>query len=219
MIVGAELELPACTVKLLFKVELCPSVLVTVTLREPVTALERILMFAVIWVDEFWMQELTVMPEPKPQVGEARKLLPDSVTIRFDFPCPPTLGLTADRTGAACEATVMVRTGGLGSVLPAESVTVKEAVYVPAVENVTAPGFCSELVAGDAPRKLHEYPEIEPLDAVPVPEKVTDWPGPITMSDAGLVIVPLGGVSVAVFEICTNFATDGTPEVLIRKIM
>jgi hypothetical protein len=39
------------------------------------------------------------------------------------------------------------------------------------------------------------------------------------MSEEGLVIVPFGGVSVAVFEICTNFATDGTPEVLIRKIM
>lgn len=128
VIVGAGLELPACTVKLLFKVELCPSVLVTVTLREPVTALERILMFAVICVDEFWVQELTVMPEPKPHVGEGRKLLPDSVTLRLDFPCPPTVGLTAERTGAASEATVMVRTGGLGSVFPAESVTVNEAV-------------------------------------------------------------------------------------------
>ena len=86
VIVGAGLELPACTVKLLFKVELCPSVLVTVTLREPVTALERILMFAVICVDEFWVQELMVMPEPKAHVGEDRKLLPDSVTLRLDFP-------------------------------------------------------------------------------------------------------------------------------------
>ena len=102
------------------------------------------------------MQEFTVVPAPKLQVGDDRKLLPVKVTLRLDFPCPPTLGLTAESTGAGAEVTLMVRTGGLGSVLPAESVTVNEAVYVPAVENVTAPGFCNELVAGDPPRKLHE---------------------------------------------------------------
>ena len=96
------------------------------------------------------------MPEPKLHVGEDRKLLPVRVTIRFDFPCPPTLGLADESTGAGSEATVMVRIGGLESVFPAESVTVNTAVYVPAVENVTAPGFCSALVAGVAPRKLHE---------------------------------------------------------------
>jgi hypothetical protein len=90
---------------------------------------------------------------------------------------------------------------------------------VPAEEKVTAPGFCSALVAGVAPRKLQEYPVIDPLEAVPVPEKLTDCPGAITMSEAGLVIVPVGGVSVDAFKICTNLATDGTPAVLIRKIM
>lgn len=52
VIVGVGLELPVCTVKPLVNVEFCPSVLVTVTLREPMTALERILIFAVICVDE-----------------------------------------------------------------------------------------------------------------------------------------------------------------------
>ena len=66
--------------------EFCPSVLLTVTLRDPVTALERILIFAVICVDELYVQELTVMAGPKLHVGEDKKLLPDSVTFRFDFP-------------------------------------------------------------------------------------------------------------------------------------
>lgn len=159
------------------------------------------------------------MPAPKLHVGEGRKLLPVSVTLKLDLPCPPTLGLTAESTGAGSVATVIVRTGGLGSVFPAESVTVNEAEYVPAVAKVTAPGFCSELVAGLAPRKLQEYPVIEPLEAVPVPANVTDCPGAITMFEAGLVIVPRGGVSVEACKTCTNLATDGTPEVLIRKIM
>lgn len=74
------------------------------------------------------MQELTVMPEPKLHVGEGRKLVPVSVTLRFDFPWPPIVGLTAESTGAGSVATVIVRTGGLGSVFPVESVTVNEAV-------------------------------------------------------------------------------------------
>ena len=52
VMVGAGLELPVCTVKPFVSVEFCPSVLVTVTLRDPTTALERILIFAVICVDE-----------------------------------------------------------------------------------------------------------------------------------------------------------------------
>jgi hypothetical protein len=82
--------------------------------------------------------------------------------------------------------------------------------------NVTEPGFASELVAGDAPRKDHEYAEIVP---VPVPAKLTDCPGAIKMSPAGLVMVPFGTVSVGVNETCTNFATDGTPELFSKKIM
>ena len=41
-------ELPVCTVKPFVRVELCPSVLVTVTLRDPTTAAPRILILAVI---------------------------------------------------------------------------------------------------------------------------------------------------------------------------
>ena len=100
----------------------------TVTFRDPVAALLRILMFAVICVDELKVQELTTMPVPKLHFGEARKLLPLKVTTIFDFPCAPTLGLAAESTGAGCEATVMERTGGLGSVFPAESVTVNATV-------------------------------------------------------------------------------------------
>ena len=52
VIVGAGLELPVCTVKPLVNVEFWPSVLVTVTFRDPTTALEGILIFAVICTDE-----------------------------------------------------------------------------------------------------------------------------------------------------------------------
>ena len=52
VIVGAGLELPVCTVKPFVSVELCPSVLVTVTLRDPTIALPRILILAVICVGE-----------------------------------------------------------------------------------------------------------------------------------------------------------------------
>ena len=52
VMVGAGLELPACTVKPFVNVEFCPSELVTVTLRDPITALERMLILAVICVEE-----------------------------------------------------------------------------------------------------------------------------------------------------------------------
>ena len=101
---------------------------VTVTFRDPVAALLRILMFAVICADELTVQELTTMAVPKLHFGEARKLLPVKVTTILALPCTPTFGLTVESTGAGCEETVMVRVGGLGSVFPAESVTVNATV-------------------------------------------------------------------------------------------
>jgi hypothetical protein len=56
-----------------------------------------------------------------------------------------------------------------------------------------------------------------PVGLVPVPEKFTLWPGMIVTLFAGLVIVPVGGWSLGSNESCTNCATDGTPEELIRK--
>jgi hypothetical protein len=50
----------------------------------------------------------------------------------------------------------MLTTGGLGSVIPALSVTVSDAIYWPAVENVMFPGFASELEPGLPPGKTHE---------------------------------------------------------------
>jgi hypothetical protein len=37
--------------------------------------------------------------------------------------------------------------------------------------------------------------------------------------EAGLVIVPVGGVSFGVNDSRTNFATDGTPTLFMRKSM
>jgi hypothetical protein len=162
------------------------------------------------------VQELTVMPFPKLQLGLLRKLVPVRLMVSELLPCAPVFGLAPVRLGAAELATVIVRVGGLGSVFPALSVTVNTAVYVPAFEKVTAPVFASVLVPGVPPRKTHEYAEMDP---VPFPAKFTDCPGAIVVFEEGLVIVPFGAVSVGVFETSRNFATDGTPELFIRKIM
>jgi hypothetical protein len=74
------------------------------------------------------VQELTVVPAPKLQLGELRKLLPVSVTVKLVWPCLALFGLTLESTGAGSLATVMVRVGGLGSVFPALSVTVNSTV-------------------------------------------------------------------------------------------
>jgi len=50
-------------------------------------------------------------------------------------------------------------------------------VKVPESGNVTVAGFDEVLVAGLPPGKTQEYEAIEPLGLVPVPEKLTDWPG------------------------------------------
>ena len=47
--------------------------------------------------------------------------------------------------------TVIVRVAGLGSVRPRLSVTVRDAIYVPAVAKLTEPGFCNELDLGFPP--------------------------------------------------------------------
>ena len=113
VIVGAGLPAPASTVKPLVSVALWPSVLVTVTLRVPVVAVDWILMLAVIFVAELNVQELTVMPAPKAQVGEARKFVPVSTTLRFEAPWLPEVGLREANVGAGAEPTVMIRVSGL----------------------------------------------------------------------------------------------------------
>lgn len=56
------------------------------------------------------------------------------------------------------------------------------------------------LLAGEPPRIDHEYPVMEPLDAAPEPAKVTAWPAGTDTSLAGLVMMPVGGVSVGAVE-------------------
>jgi hypothetical protein len=204
------------TVKPFVNVAVCPSVFFTVTVRAPVVAAAAIVMLAVTFVAELNVHVFTVMPAPKLQTGPLRKFVPVSTTLPSVAPCIPLFGLAEVNVGAGALATVIMRVAGLGSVCPAASVTVKTAVYVPAVAKVTAPGFASALLAGEAPRNDHEYAEIVP---VPVPANVTDCPGAIKMSEAGLVIVPFGAVSVGVKDTCTNFATDGTPALFSKKIM
>ena len=85
-------------------------------------------MLAVIFVDELKVHELMVIPAPKLHVGAARKFVPVRITLRFVLPCAAVLGLKLVSDGLGLVATVMVRTGGLGSVFPAVSVTVKATV-------------------------------------------------------------------------------------------
>ena len=156
MIVGAGFEIPCCTVKPFTSVELCPSGFVTMMLCAPVGAVPKMLIFAVICVPELKAHEFTLIPAPKLQLAPETNLLPVRTTLRFAWFCVPAFGLAAVNTGADVVVTVIVRVLGLGSVIPALSVTVNETVYVPAVENVIVPGFASVLVAGDPPRNTHE---------------------------------------------------------------
>src|SRR5580765_3390969 len=197
----------------------CPSGLVTVTFLPPSAALYNTVIFAVNCELETNVHEDTVIPAPNEHVAPFRKFAPARFTVRFTCPCEPELGVAVVSVGGRLVVTVMVRTGGLGSVLPAESVTVSEAVYTPLLANVTGPGLAKVLVLGLPPRIDHEYPVIEPLVALPVPAKFTDCPGVKNIFEVGLVIVPVGGVSFGVKESCTNFAIEGTPVLLIRKSM
>ena len=79
------------------------------------------------------------------------------------------------------------------------------------------PGVASTLVLGLPPEKVHEYAEIVPSGSFPEPAKNTDCPAVMVTSVAGLVIVPVGGISAGAGVNCTNCATDGTPEVFNRN--
>jgi hypothetical protein len=58
-----------------------------------------------------------------------------------------------------------------------------------------------------------------PLGAVPEPAKFNEPPGATDTSVAGLVMVPVGGISVGAVESCTKLPTDGTPELFRIKSM
>jgi len=119
----------------------------------------------------------TVIPDPKEHVVPLKKFVPVRFTDICACPCEPVFGLTPVKVGAGTAVTVMVRTGGLGLVLPAESVTVSDAMYTPAVENATFPGLASVLEFGLPPRIAQEYDAMEPVDALAEPAKLTDCPG------------------------------------------
>lgn len=100
-------------------------------------------------------------------------------------------GLTAISKSGLAGRTVMVRTGGLGSELPTLSIRVSESTYSPAVLKLMLPGFCAVEPAGDPPGKTHEYS----ADAEVVLKEI-DPPAPTMTSDAGVEMVPFGGVVV-----------------------
>lgn len=216
VIVGG-LAVPVCTVNPFGSVPVCPSLFVIETLRGPAIALLTIFTLAVMLVGETYVHELTVTPGPRMHAAPLTKLAPVIAKLRLTLPCSPVFGPTLLTVGAGPLATVIVRTGGLGSVFPAVSVTFSDTLYTPAVAKVTFPGFASVLFAGEPPRNTHEYPVIDPLLTVPVPAKFTAWPGAIVTSVAGLVIVALGGTSVGALSTCTIFATDGTPALFNRN--
>jgi hypothetical protein len=185
---------------------------------DPTEALYKTVMSAVSCVLEASVHDQTVIPDPNEHVAPFRKFAPARFTDRCAWPCEPELGFELERAGGGVVVTVTVRTGGLGSVFPALSVTVRVAVYTPAVEKVTGPGLACALAFGLPPRMDHEYAAMDPLGAVPVPAKLTDCPGRIVTSPGGLVIAPDGG-GFGVKESWTNLAIDGTPALLIKKSM
>jgi hypothetical protein len=84
--------------------------------------------------------------------------------------------------------TVIVRVGGLGSELPAGSITVREVTYSPGVVNTTFPGTCAVDIAGDPPGKIQEY-----CAALVVVLNETGWPAVIVTSVEGIAIELRGG--------------------------
>jgi hypothetical protein len=133
---------------------------------------------------------------------------PDSLpTLKFTVPVKPlrdvpvTVYLASPPGTTSCAAgptvmeksglvgsTVTVRVGGFGSELPVASITVSEIVYVPAMPNVTFPGFCAVDVAGVPPGNTQEY-----LEAVVLVPKLITLPAVIVISPDGVVIAPVGG--------------------------
>ena len=83
------------------------------------------------------------------------------VTVTVNVADPPGKtccadGPTAIEKSGPAGVTIICRVGGFGSELPLESMSVKEAWYVPAAAKVTLPGFCAVEVAGDPPGKTQE---------------------------------------------------------------
>lgn len=204
-----------------------PLVPVIVNVEVPVGVVPEVVMFS---VDD---------PDPVIEAGVNEPVAPvgSPLTLSATVPVKPVPAVTVAvyevplPWGTGCEAgeavkekfgdTVMVRVGGFGSLNPLLSVTVNEATSVPTVEKVTAPGFCTLLVAGVPPGNTQEYPVMDPLGlgSVPVPANVTDCPAPIVTLVAGLAIEPVGGCSEPVTGSCTKLATEGTPEEFTRNSM
>ena len=84
---------------------------------------------------------------------------------------------------------------------------------------MTFPGDASALELGLPPGKVHEYAEIVPSGSLPDPEKKTACPAVMVTSEAGLVMLPVGGISAGAGVNCTNCATDGTPAEFSKKSM
>jgi len=74
-------------------------------------------------------------------------------------------------------------------------------------------------VLGLPPGNDQEYAVMVPSGSVPEPAKNTDWPAVMVTSLAGLVIVPVGGLSPGAGVSWTNCATEGTPEEFRMKSM
>ena len=91
------------------------------------------------------------------------------------------------------DCTVMVRVGGLGSLIPKLSTAVSDATEVPAVGNVTQPELSDVLVTGVAPGKYHEEANTEPSGSTALAPKFTIVPALMVMSAVGALVVPWGG--------------------------
>src|SRR5215475_10402654 len=118
---------------------------------DPTEALYKTLTSAVIRVLDTSAHDQTVIPAPNEHVTPLRKFVPVKFTDMCACPCEPEFGLALASVGAGVVVTVIVRTGGLGFVLPAVSVTVRDAMYTPAVGKVTFPGLACVLAFGFPP--------------------------------------------------------------------
>src|SRR5688572_8952337 len=180
--------------------------LATAVVFQEAVAVEPVTLWLEIVVPPLWSRNV---------VGEPSTLLADMLTVTVPLTVAPLAGLVmAAPSGGVVglPSTTTVTVGGLTLLSPRLSSTVSDAVYVPGVENATAPGAATVLLPGEPPGKNHWYVVTLPSGSLALPANVTDWPVWIdTGLDDGFVIVATGGWLPGFWASRMKLATDGTP--------
>src|SRR5215471_6121072 len=147
---------------------------VTCSLVLPVAALGSKMSASVtltvsVWVPTLWLFVFQLVDALVPLVVCVLSTVLSTINVKvFESPTAPvtlalidTVPLTVEPAAGfvICTAgcTVIVRVGGLGSLIPKLSTAVSDATEVPAVGKVTTTGLSAVLVVGVPAGKYHQY--------------------------------------------------------------